>query len=124
MISRFSKTLTIPSGETTLTALVGPPGLSGRIHAIKYTPGTLVTGTDLTITGNETATPILIKANAGTSVVWFHPRAIPNKNTDGSGFTNVAADIHIIEEQVKVALAQAVAGNIGSIEIWVDDGRT
>jgi len=120
MISRFNATILIPTGATTVTAYVGPRTLRGRIHAIKYTPGTLATGAHLTITGETSAVPILIKANAGTSVVWFYPRAFPNQNTDGAAEADAREDIHVAEERIKVAVKDAVAAQTGTIEIWVD----
>jgi hypothetical protein len=94
--------------------------LRGRVHAIKYAPGTLDTGADLTITGETTGVPILVKSNAGTSTVWYYPRVIPNKNTDGSAFTDLAADIHVLNERIKVVVAQGGATKTGTITVYVD----
>ena len=118
MISRFSKTITTDTSNNA-TVYVGPENLRGRVHAIKFTNTDMTTPT-LTITGEKTGVPILVKASAVTA--WFYPRVIPNKNSDGSSFTDLAADIHVLEERIKVAITVGGSGKVGAIEIWVDDG--
>lgn len=122
MIQAVSATITTDAaGDATVYITVGiNRKLSGRVHAIKYEPGTIVTGADLTITGETTAVPILVKANAGTSDVWYYPRVIPNKNTDGSAFTDVAADIHVVDERIKVVVAQGGDTKTGTITAYID----
>ncbi len=119
MIQKVSGTILIPAGETTVELYLGTT-VTGRIHAIKYEPGTLATGADLTITGEDTEVPILIKANAGTSTVWWYPRAFPNQNTDAAAETDAREDIHVLDEQIKVAVAQAVAAQTGTITVYFD----
>ena len=94
--------------------------LRGRVRAIKYAPGTLDTGADLTITGETTGVPILVKADAGTSTVWFYPSVIPNKNTDGTAFTDAAVDIWVVNERIKVVVAQGGNAKTGTITAYVD----
>lgn len=94
--------------------------LRGRVHAIRYTPGTIATGGDLTITGETTRVPILVQANAGTSEVWYYPRVLANKNTDGTAATDAFADIHVLNERIKVVVAQGGASKSGSITAYVD----
>jgi hypothetical protein len=94
--------------------------LRGSVHAIKYTPGTIATGADLTITGETTGVLILVQANAGTTEVWFYPRAFPNQNTDGAAEADAREDIHVFKERIKVVVAQG--GNVltGSITVYID----
>ncbi len=121
MISRFSANI-VTDTSNNATVYVGPQeGISGRIHAIKITNTDMTTPT-FTITGNVTGVPILVKTSAVTA--WFYPRVIPNKNADGAAFTDVGADIHVLEERIKVAITVGGSGKLGSIEVWVDDGRT
>lgn len=94
--------------------------LRGRVHAIKYTPGTLDTGADLTITGETTGVPILVQSNAGTSVLWKYPRVLANKNTDGAAATDAFADIHVLNERIKVVVAQGGNTLAGSIKAYID----
>ena len=94
--------------------------LRGRVHAIKYTPGTIATGGDLTITGETTLVPILVQANAGTSEVWFYPRAFPNQNTDGAAEADAREDIYVFKERIKVVVAQGGATKTGSITAYID----
>lgn len=122
MIQATSATITTDgSGDATVYLTVGTNRkLSGQVHAICYEPGTIVIGADLTITGETTAVPILVKADAGTSNVWYHPRVIPNKNTDGAAFTDVAADIHVVDERIKVVVAQGGDTKTGTITVYIE----
>ncbi len=93
----------------------------GEIKAIRYTPGTIATGATLTITANTTAQAILTKANAGTSVVWYYPRAAANKVADGAASTLTEVPIWVYNESVKVVVASGGASGAGSISMWVDE---
>jgi hypothetical protein len=98
--------------------------ISGRIVAIKYVPGGvsgLATGADLTLTGETTGVPVLIKANAAQSTVWYYPGVIPNLNTSGAAFTDVAADIFVVKERIKLVVAQGGNTLTGSMTIYVEE---
>lgn len=97
--------------------------IRGRLIALKYAPGTIDTGAGLTITGETSGVPILVKANAGTSTVFYYPRVIPNKNTDGSAFTDVAEPIHLFRERIKVVVASGGATKAGTITAYVDEEK-
>ncbi len=97
--------------------------VTGKILALKYLPGTIATGGDLTITGETSGVPILTKADAGTSNAWFYPRVLPNKVSDGSAFTDLAEFVWVYEERIKVAVAQGGNGGAGSIEVLVDEAK-
>jgi len=90
--------------------------LNGFLVILKYTPGTLDTGADLTITGESSGIPILTKANAGTSVVFYYPRALLNAVADGAASTNPSEFIPIKDERIKVVIAQGGNAGAGSIE--------
>lgn len=94
--------------------------LRGRIHAIKYEPGTIATGGDLTITGETTGVPILVKANAGTSDVWFYPRELVSLHTSGADATDAFTDIYAVLERIKVVVAQGGATKSGTITAYID----
>jgi len=91
-------------------------GLNGFLVCLKYTPGTLATGTDLVITGETSGIPILTITNAGTSNVFWYPRALLNAVADGAAATNPSEFIPIKNERIKVAVAQGGSGGVGSIE--------
>ena len=91
--------------------------LRGRIHAIKYEPGTIATGGDLTITGETTGVPILVKANAGT---WFYPRELVSLHTSGADATDAFTDIYAVLERIKVVVAQGGATKSGTITAYID----
>lgn len=90
--------------------------LNGFLVALRYAPGTLDTGADLTITGEDSGIPILTKLNAGTSTVFYYPRALVNQVADGAAGASGTEYIPIRDERIKVVVAQG--GNVltGSIE--------
>lgn len=91
-------------------------GLNGFLVCLKYTPGTLATGTDLVITGETSGIPILTITNAGTSNVFWYPRALLNAVANGAAATNPSEFIPIKNERIKVVVAQGGNGGVGSIE--------
>lgn len=90
--------------------------LNGFLVALKYTPGTIATGADLTITGDSSGIPIMTKADAGTSNVFYYPRALLNAVADGAAASNASEFIPIKDERIKIVLAQGGNGGVGSIE--------
>lgn len=91
--------------------------LNGFLVCIKYTPGTIDTGADLTITGEESGIPILTKANAGTSVVFYYPRALINAVADGAEAASPSEFIPIKDERIQVVIANGGDTKTGSIEV-------
>ena len=91
-------------------------GLNGFLVALKYTPGTLATGADLTITGETSGIPIMTIANAGTSTVFYYPRALLNAVADGAAASSPSEFIPIRDERIKVVVAQGGAAGAGSIQ--------
>lgn len=109
--------VTDASGNTTV--YIAPSinaGLNGFLVILKYTPGTIATGADLTITGESSGIPILTITNAGTSIVFWYPRALLNAVADGAAATNLSEFIPIKNERIKVVVAQGGNGGVGSIE--------
>ena len=92
--------------------------LRGRVHAIKYTKGTLDAGTDLVITGETTGVAILTDSPAADE--WFYPRAFPNAVTTGAAGSVAAEDVHVLNERIKVVVAQGGNALAGSIKAYVD----
>ena len=107
--------LTDASGDATV--YLGTK-LRGRVHAIKYTKGTLDGGTDLVITGETTEVAILTDSPSGNE--WFYPRAFPNQATDGAAEADATEDIHVFNERIKVVVAQGGNAGSGSIEAYID----
>lgn len=111
--------LTDASGDATV--YIQPSrnnNLNGFLVELKYVPGTIATGADLTIT-TESGRPIMTKSNAGTSTVWYMPRALLNAVADGAESTNPSEFIPIKDERIKVVVAQGGSGGEGSIEATV-----
>lgn len=89
---------------------------NGFLVCLKYTPGTMDTGADLTITGESSSIPILTVTNAGTSVVFFYPRALLNQVADAAAGASGTEFIPIKDERIKVVVAQGGNAKAGSIE--------
>lgn len=89
---------------------------NGFLVALKYTPGTLDTLADLTITGEDSGIPIITVTNAGTSTVFYYPRAFPNAVTTAAAGTVSSESIPIKDERIKVVVAQGGNAGTGSIE--------
>lgn len=89
---------------------------NGFLVILKYTPGTIDTGADLTITGEDSGIPIMTVANAGTGVAFYYPRATNNAVADGAAGTVPAEFIPIKDERIKVVIAQGGNAGAGSIE--------
>jgi hypothetical protein len=89
---------------------------TGLLLAIKYTPGTLATGADLTITGESSGIPILVVTDAGIADRFFYPRALLNNVADASAGSGGTEIIPIRDERIKVVVAQGGNAGVGSIE--------
>lgn len=136
------KTAIVTDGSQNATVNLGS-NLRGRLHMIIYRPGTLVTGeassapldtgADLTITaiqsppavpggpaspGVPAGTPILQKSNLGTVDSFLYPRALPTNANSATGplGTIPTEMIPLVNEKIKVVVAQGGAAKSGSIE--------
>jgi len=95
--------------------------ITGPVKTIKYEPGDIATGADLVVTGETTAMPVLTKANAGTSTVFYHPRAVSNQVADGAASAITEVEVHLCQEQLKVVVAQGGDTKTGAITVWADE---
>jgi len=143
MLKRVT-TAIVTDGSQNATVFLGNK-LRGRLHMIIYRPGTLVngqasaapldTGADLTITAEQVppgtaaqsaaaantipaGTPILTKSNLGTVDSFLYPRALPtNANSLTGPLGTIPSEyIPLVEERIKVVVAQGGATKSGSIE--------
>lgn len=99
----------------------------GKLVGIGYKPGTLDTGTDITVTDSDSGATLFSLTNAATSARYFRPTAVI---TDNAGVAVAAAttavdvnrDIYVAGK-LKVAVAQAGAttGNSGQIDFIVEE---
>jgi len=93
--------------------------IRGHLLSIIYRPGTIATGGDLVITLETALTPVLTVTNAGTADVYYYPRAPANAVADAVAVTDSAEMIPMVDERIKVVVAQGGATKTGSIEvIW------
>jgi len=107
--------------DTNGAATVYSEPFVGLLYGFVYVPGTLDTGTDLTITDEATGAALLTVTNAGTSIVPLLPRGAT------AGITNAAAlyaaggtgilDLLPVAGRVKVVVAQGASTKAGSL--WV-----
>jgi hypothetical protein len=117
MMQEVSATITTAAGGGA-TVYLGDK-LTGRVHAFKYAPGTLESA-KLVITGETTTIPILTKDTAGTSTVWYYPRAFANKATDGALFTDVREEVRVYQERIQVVVTSGGNTLTGKITAYVD----
>lgn len=105
------------------TGTVYTESVVGTLVAIRYKPGSLATGTDLTITNGDDNKPVLTKTDAGTSTAWFYPRDLVHGVSDGAALTGTSGGDRaepICDGRFKVVLAQGGgATNDGSLTFYV-----
>ena len=98
--------------------------IRGRILGVKYTKGTLHDDTDVTLVGDTTALPILTKANLGaTTPQFFFPYMAAHKVADGSASTVSEACPFVVDERIKVTVADGGNLGAGSITVYVEESR-
>lgn len=99
----------------------------GELYAIAYQPGTIDTGATVTITcdgPNGSAKPLLTKASAGTSNLWFYPRDIVHAVADGSALTGTAGGDRacpILAGVPKVVIASGGDTKTGYVILYYED---
>ena len=104
-----------------------PTAILGKLYAIEYQPGTIATGATLTVicTGaNGAAKPLLTKASAGTSNVWYYPRDLVNAVADGAELTGTSGGDRacpVLSGLVNAAIASGGNSKVGYIEIYYED---
>lgn len=91
----------------------------GVIYGLRYAPGTIATGADLTISwiNGPTAQTILTITNAGTSATSWFPRS------SSCGSTGTSTSDSLIMEPIvgspKVVVAQGGSGGIGQLYFYI-----
>ena len=93
--------------------------IRGRILAVKAVADSNVTNAyDIALTGGTTGIPILTDTTvANNSTVWWHPRALASKHSDGADATDFFAEIPVVDEPIACTIANA--GTTGIITITV-----
>jgi len=103
---------------TQAASTTAPSAIHGTLYAIEYRPGTMDTLADLTVTcvGYAGASrTLLVKANAGTSDLWFYPRDLVQAVANGADLTGDNGgdrDCPIVQGLVTAAIAQAGATTV------------
>lgn len=93
--------------------------LRGKILAVSVTSDSNVTNAfDMTLTGGVTGIPILTETTiANNSTVWWHPRELASKQSDGSAATDAFVQIPVLNEPIQCVTANA--GTTGTITVTV-----
>lgn len=112
-------------------ATVYSPKLNGRLLSLRYEPGDIATGADLTITSETTGQSLLSLTNAGTSNIQKAPRQTTHDPADGSDaiyatgnevrdyFWLAGAGDHS-GERIKVVVAEGGDTKTGAIKFITD----
>ena len=112
--------------DGTASALA-PTAVMGELCAILYVPGTIDTGATLTVTCegfNGSTKPLLTKASAGTSNVWFYPRDLVNAVADGAALTGTSGGDRtepILAGVVKATIASGANSKLGYCVVYYED---
>ena len=106
------------SGDATVTTI---GAAFGRLVGVGYKPGTLDTGSDITVTDADTAATIFSLTNAGTSARYIRPTANITLNTGvavtaATTAVDVNRDIYVAGK-VKVVVAQGGSGGAGEVHL-------
>ena len=98
--------------------------LLGELETIAYYPGTIATGATITVTAEGDAShTLLVKASAGTTNTWYHPRELIHNPADGAALTGTQGgdrEEPIVDGYLKVVVASGGAGGIGSVVVYVE----
>lgn len=113
--------------STGAATTLAPTAVMGELYAVLYIPGTIDTGATLTLTcmgidGSEK--PLLTKASAGTSNVWFYPRDLVNAVADGAALTGTSGGDRcypILAGVVKAVIASGDNSKAGKVVIYYED---
>lgn len=90
---------------------------NGFIVRFKYEPGTIDSGATLVITGETSGAPIMTKTSAGSSDVFYYPRALSNEVADAAIGAQGSEHIPVKDERIKVVVSSGGATKTGSIEV-------
>lgn len=118
MLQSVKANITTDSSGAAIVYLSHGPNraLHGVLESIRYFPGSIDTGADITITGETSQISILTITNAGTSNVVYNPRAKANEVADAAVGSAGTEKIPIVDERIKVVVASGGDAKSGTIE--------
>jgi hypothetical protein len=110
------------SGDGSATS----PAVIGKLFAIEYQPGTLATGSTVTITSENGGytKPLVTQANAGTAARMWYPRDLVHAVADGAALTGTSGgdrERPLLAGPVKVLIASGGASTSGKAIIYYED---
>lgn len=109
---------TAADGSCTAYSPTDVAGLVVGVYLDVGSGGTaLAAGTDLTITEEDTAAPILTLTNAGAASARYLPRVATH---DATGTATGALDAAPVEGRIKVVVAQGGDTQAGTLYVYVD----
>lgn len=95
--------------------------ITGKILAVHY-DGNLAANADFEITGETTGLEIITITNAAASAASWLPRILPHKHTDGTAFTDAAAEPpRAYGERLKIVTADGGNADTGVITIYYEE---
>jgi len=90
---------------------------NGFLAMLSYTPHSTTpmdTAADIVVTTERTGTPLITKANIGTTYVEFYPRALANAVADGAASTVSSEFIPIVNDRIKIQVTNGGNGGRGT----------
>jgi hypothetical protein len=110
-----TKTVTTDAGGD---ATVYTSRVNGVVRRI-IIAGTLDGGADWTITGETTGLPVLVIAN--TNALDICPKVLAAGNPAGTVLAENGGDLHVVNERIKVVVAEGGNAQTGTITFVTDD---
>jgi hypothetical protein len=117
--------ITVSAGGAFDNTTTKQMAILGKLYSIEYRPGTLDTGATVTVTcEGDASKPLLTKATAGTSNLWFYPRDIVHAVADGAVLTGTAGGDRcqpILNGWIKVVIASGGVSMSGSLVVYYEE---
>ena len=95
--------------------------ISGKVLAIQY-DGALAANADFEVTGNTTGLEVITITNAAAAAATWYPRILPHKHTDGTAFTDAAAEPpRVYGEKIKIVTTDGGNADTGVLTFFIED---
>lgn len=116
------------SGDATVycNGLAAPNNaIIGEMCGLAYLPGSTDAGATVTVTAEGIASHTLyVKATAGTSNLFVHPRELIHNPSDGAALTGTSGGDRaepIIDGSIKVVISAGGATKTGAVIVYYED---
>lgn len=116
------KATTDASGDATVNHV---SNVLGKLYAILYKPGSILTGATVTVTCQGVfAKPLLTKANAGTADTLYYPRDLVHAVADGAALTGTSGGDRVpplLNGVPRVVIASGGNAKSGEVILYYED---